>query len=124
LIENDREPNRDSPVRQRTIQRLPFSEAAVEAIAVTLDVEARIAPFRLPDGTVYQLTIPGGAHRPDTTLTLWPSIARADAGSSSATVVFTAIDHVELVEEVEVLFRRASGEYLIVARGGKIIVRS
>jgi hypothetical protein len=111
-------------VKRRTIQRLPFSEVAVDAIAATLGVEARIAPFRLRDGTVYQLIVPCGTHRPNTTLTLWPSIARADAGSSSATVVFTAVDHVELVEEVEVLFRRASGEYLVVARGGKIIVRS
>ena len=57
-------------------------------------------------------------------LTLWPTIRRIDAISQSATVVFTNVTLVELVEGVEVLFRRGSGEYLIVTIGGKVIVRA
>jgi hypothetical protein len=38
-------------------------------------------------------------------------------------IVFTRIATVQLVDGVEVLFRRESGEYLVVARGGRIVVR-
>jgi hypothetical protein len=34
------------------------------------------------------------------------------------------VSGVELVEGVEVLFRRSNGEYLIVPIGGKVIVRA
>ena len=39
-------------------------------------------------------------------------------------VVLTRIASVQLVEGVEILFRRESGEYLIVTKRGRIIVRS
>jgi len=51
-------------------------------------------------------------------------LRRVDAISEHAVAVFTNVVTVELVEGVEALFRRESGEYLIVARGGKIMVRS
>jgi hypothetical protein len=39
-------------------------------------------------------------------------------------VVFTQVQVVDLVPGVEVQFRRATREVLIVARGGKVIVRA
>ena len=57
-------------------------------------------------------------------LPLWPSLRRVDAVNGSVTVVFTEIATVDLVPDIEVQFRRASREYLIVARGGKVIVRA
>ena len=47
-----------------------------------------------------------------------------DAIGATATVVFTDIETVDLVAEIEVQFRRIWREYLIIARGGKIIVRA
>ena len=49
---------------------------------------------------------------------------RVDAIVSGAAVVFTRIASVQLVDGVEVLFRRETGEYLVVAKGGRIVVRS
>lgn len=106
------------------VQRLPYDASAIERIAETLGLEATPAPFRFPGGVVYQLLVPGSLDRPVALVTLWPSIRRVDVISATATVVFTSVVSVDLVPEVEVLFRRSSGEYLIVARGGKIIIRS
>ena len=83
-----------------------------------------LAPFGLPGAAVYQLLVPGRGERPAAMLTLWPSLRRVDAIAGSATVVFTAVATVDVVDGVEVQFRRDTGEYLIVARGGKIIVRA
>jgi len=106
------------------IRHLPFDAQAIDLIAETLGVEVQIAPFRLPGGTVFQLLVPGGDLRPAAMMTLWPSIRRVDAIGGGATVVFTEIATVDLVADLEVQFRRTSREYLIVARGGKIIVRA
>jgi hypothetical protein len=57
-------------------------------------------------------------------VTLWPGIRRVDVVAGPATVVFTDIAVVDLVPEVEVQFRRTNRELLIVARGGKVIVRA
>jgi len=40
------------------------------------------------------------------------------------TVVFTDVATVDLVEGVEVQFRRGNRDYLIITRAGKIIVRA
>ena len=106
------------------IRQIPYDVTAVDPIADTLGVAVGLAPFRLPGAAVYQLLVPGANERPAAMLTLWPSLRRVDAVGGSATVVFTAVASVRLVAGVEVLFRRDGGEYLIVARGGKIIVRS
>jgi hypothetical protein len=109
---------------QRSIVKLPFDQRAVPEIARLLGVATSLAPFQLPGGEVHQLTL----HPPDTPptvlLTLWPSIKRVDAISASATIVFTRVATVDLVEGVEVLFRRSSSEYLIVTTTGKVIVRA
>ena len=121
-VMDDHEPAREFP--QRTITRLPFDQRAVPEIAALLGVSVERAPFQLPGGDVHQLTV----HRPDAPptvmLTLWPTIRRVDAISQSATVVITNVTVVELIEGVEVLFRRNSREYLIVTTGGKVIVRA
>jgi hypothetical protein len=78
----------------------------------------------LRDEAVIQLDVPSGINRSATTLTFWPSLRRVDAMAEGLLVVFTDVVTVDLVEGVEMLFRRVSGEYLIVAIGGKVIVRS
>jgi hypothetical protein len=57
-------------------------------------------------------------------LTLWPAIRRIDAIGSGVTAVFTDLDTIDVVGEIEVQFRRSNRDYLIVARGGKVIVRA
>lgn len=83
-----------------------------------------MASFRLPNADVWQIDVPGPDAHIATTLTIWPSLCRVDARSPALTVVFTQVAAVDLVEGVEVLFRRANGDYLIVAIGGKVIVRA
>jgi hypothetical protein len=112
-----------TPVSSR-MQHMRFDGESVEEIALVLGGELRLAPFRLPSGAVYQVTVPDGEGRPATMLTLWPAIRRVDAISRAATVVFTDVAAVDLLEGVEVQFRRANRDLLIVARGGKVIVRA
>lgn len=114
----------ETEAKVRTIATVPFEAAAVERIAATLGVAARPAPFALPGGAVYQVTVVDGEGRASALLTLWPSIRRIDAIGGGATIVFTKVATVTFVEGVEVLFRRGGGEYLIVAVNGKLIVRS
>jgi hypothetical protein len=111
----------DQPTR---IQQVAYDAHSVELIARALGVDVRLAEFQLPGASVWQLIVPGADGRPATMLTLWPSLRRVDAVGPGATVVFTQVLTVDLVGEIEVQFRRASRDYLIVARGGKIIVRA
>lgn len=112
------------PVPQNPITHLPFDARAVEPIAAALGGEISRAPFQLPGSTVYQLTVENQHGLPATLLTLWPGLHRVDAISPSSAVVFTDVRTVDLVGTVEVQFRRANREMLIVARGGKVIVRA
>ena len=106
------------------IRQVPYDRESIDLIADTLGVEARTAPFRLPNAAVYQVLVPGAAGRPAAMLTLWPSLRRVDAVGGAATVVFTDVVAVALVPDVEVQFRRGNRDCLIVARGGKLIVRA
>lgn len=121
-------PKSTSPIEGRSrspkIQTVSFDVQAVESIAACLGVEASLAPFRLPSSAVWQMTVPGSGGRPQAMLTLWPGIRRIDVIAGPATIVFTDIRSVDLVPEVEVQFRRTNREVLIVARGGKVIVRA
>jgi len=110
--------------RSPLIRTVPFDTRAVDLIADTLDVSATLAPFRLPSSTVWQMTVPGEQGRPVLMLTLWPGIHRVDVVASPATVVFTDVQSVDLVPDVEVQFRRSNRNFLVVARGGKVIVRA
>ena len=110
-----------SPSRVRTV---PYHHEWIETIAETIGVQAELAPFQLPGAAVYQLTVEGDAGRPSALVTLWPSLRRVDAIGSGAAVVFTRVVSVQLVDGVELLFRRESGEYLVVAKGGRIVVRA
>lgn len=115
----------DQPQPPRNpIVLMAFDEHAIDAIAIALGAAVSRAPFQLPGSTVYQLTIDNALGLPATLLTLWPGIARVDAISPSSTVVFTDVRTVDLVGTVEVQFRRANREMLIIARGGKVIVRA
>lgn len=110
--------------RSPLIRTVPFDTRAVDLIAEVLDVAASVAPFRLPSSTVWQMTVPGEQGRPVLMLTLWPGIQRVDVVAGPATVVFTDVQSVDLVPGVEVQFRRSNRNFLIVARGGKVIVRA
>lgn len=112
------------PPPQNPITHLPFDDRAVESIAAALGAPSSRAPFQLPGSTVYQLTIENALGLPATMLTLWPGIGRVDAISTSSTIVFTDVRTVDLVGTVEVQFRRSNREMLIIARGGKVIVRA
>ncbi|CAA9550120.1 MAG: hypothetical protein AVDCRST_MAG43-994 [uncultured Thermomicrobiales bacterium] len=113
----------DALSRSPLIRTVEFDTRAIDPIAEVLDVAATVAPFRLPSSTVWQMTVPGAAGRPVAMVTLWPGIGRVDVVAGQATVVFTGVVRVELVPGVEVQFRRANREVLIVARGGRVIVR-
>ncbi len=106
------------------VRHIPYNREAIDLIAETLGVAVGHASFRLPNATVYQLVVPGQDERPAAMVTLWPSIRRVDAIGPQVTAVFTDITGVELVDQVEVIFRRRTNEMLIVACGGKIIVRA
>jgi hypothetical protein len=110
--------------RSPRIRTLAYDEQALDLIAEVLAADVSRASFRLPSSTVWQMTVPGAQGRPAVMLTLWTGIRRLDVVSASATVVFTDIQTVDLVPDVEVQFRRTNRECLIVARGGKIIVRA
>jgi len=121
---NDNQPIQPSTPTGHPIRQVPYDTRSIPLIADALGCEATLAPFRLPGGAVHQILVPGAGGRPAAMLTLWPSIRRVDTVGGSATVVFTDVATVDLVGEIEVQFRRSTREYLIVARGGKIIVRA
>lgn len=50
--------------------------------------------------------------------------APVDVIAGPVAIVFTDVTFVDLVPGVEVQFRRGNGDYLIVARGGKVVVRA
>ena len=107
-----------------SVRTVPYDREAVAVVADVFGVAATLAPFQLPGGTVYQMTVGGSGERPVVLLTLWPTIRRLDVIAQAATTVFTRVKQVEFVDGIEALFRRTSGEYLIVAASGKVIVRS
>jgi hypothetical protein len=113
-----------TPIRKRRIDTLPFDEDVIMPVSSLLLAEHCLAEFRLPDADAHQIVVPDSDGAPAVTLTLWPSLRRVDALSPTLTVVFTGVVTVDLVEGVEVLFRRGNGDYLIVAIGGKVIVRA
>ncbi len=98
--------------------------ASLRRLRELLAGDLKPAPFRLRDAEVWRLGVPAQSGELAVTLTFWPSIARVDATSPALTVVMTEIAGIELVEGVEAVFRRASGGYLIVPIGGKVIVRA
>jgi len=106
------------------IRQVVYNAASVELIAEALGVPVGLADFRLPAAAVYQLVVPGTNGRPTAMLTLWPSLRRVDAVAGPVTVVFTRVATVDLVDGIEILFRRDGGEYLVAAVGGKVVVRA
>lgn len=106
------------------IRRVAYDSESADLVADFFDTQARLAPFTLPGATVHQITAPGKDGRPSVLLTLWPSLRRVDAVSAGATIVVGGIVAVEFVPGVEVTFRKEGGGYLIVALGGKVIVRA
>jgi hypothetical protein len=129
---SEQDPSEDSetttagpaPSRHRNIETLRYDASIVPRIAELLDVQVQRAPFRLPSSTVWQLTVPGTQGRPVAMITLWPELNRVDVIAGSAAIVFTDVRTVDFVPGVEVQFRRGSREFLIVARGGRVIVRA
>lgn len=110
--------------RNPRIRTIPYDENAVDHIGELLQCSAGRADFQLPGSTAWQITVPGTQERPVAMITLWPGIRRVDVIAGPATIVFTDIQSVDLVPGVEVQFRRTARECLIVAIGGKVIVRA
>jgi hypothetical protein len=110
--------------RAKTVETVPLDERSLERVAEVLAGSLELADFRLPASRVWRLTVPDERERPAAILTLWPGIGRVDAVNGMATVVFSGVQTIDLVPGVEAQFRRGSREVLIVARGGKIIVRA
>ncbi|HYI25605.1 MAG TPA: hypothetical protein VD767_09365 [Thermomicrobiales bacterium] len=110
--------------RSPRIRTLAYDVHAIAAIAAELGAAASLAPFRLPSSEVWQLTVDGNQGRPQVMLTLWPGIHRVDVIAGPTTVVFTDVEVIDLVPGVEVQFRRRNRELLVVALGGKVIVRA
>ncbi|MGC4108452.1 MAG: hypothetical protein QM753_19185 [Thermomicrobiales bacterium] len=123
-------PDNAAPASERTLSRsekietLRFDAAAVPRIAELLGISVEVAPFRLPSSTVWQLTVPGTQGRPVAMVTLWTELNRVDVMAGPSAIVFTDVRTVDLVPGVEVQFRRGSREFLIVAIGGRVIVRA
>lgn len=112
--------------RSPLIRIISYDKEAIDQIAECLEATATVAPFRLPSSTVWQLTV-AADHAPDrpvVMVTLWPGIRRVDVIAGPSTTVFTDVTTVDLVPGVEVQFRRANRELLIVAVAGKVIVRA
>jgi hypothetical protein len=103
-------------------RRIPFNDDAIAAICETLRTSSRPAAFSYQDAPVVQAEVAGRGGREPVMLVFWRSLQRVDATTGQATVVMTKIEAVDLVEGVEVQFRRAEG-FLIVALGGQIIVK-
>lgn len=110
--------------RNTRIRTIPYNEEAITPIANVLDAEIRRAEFQLPGSTVWQMTVQGTSGRPTAMITLWPGIHRVDVVAGPATIVFTDIQTVDLVPDVEIQLRRTAKECLIVARNGQVIVRA
>jgi hypothetical protein len=106
------------------VRMLPYREDLAETYADAIGARLELAPFQLPGRKVFQFLVEGAEGRPAAMITLWPSIRRVDAIGAGAAVVFTHVASVQVVEDAELLFRRESGEYLVVAKGGKIVVRA
>jgi len=106
------------------LHTVPYRDDMIDTIAAAIDAQLSLAPFQLPGAAVYQFTVEGSRGRPSALVTLWPSLRRIDAIGAGAAVVFTKIATVQLVTGIEILFRRESGEYLVIAKGGRIVVRA
>lgn len=108
----------------RRVRIVGFSQETITNIAEAIGAKVSLAPFQLPGAEVHQMIVNGEDGRPVTLVTLWPSLHRVDAIGTATAVVFTRIASVQLVQDAEILFRRHSGEYLVIARNGKIVVRA
>ena len=115
----------DAPVgARRRIQHVRYDERCIPLVAELLGGTASLADFRLPSAAVHLVTVPGASGAAAVMLTMWTSLRRIDAVGPAATIVFTDVATVDLVEGVEVQFRRGNRDYLIITRAGKIIVRA
>jgi hypothetical protein len=102
---------------------VPFRADMIDAIADAVAAVPELAPFQLPGGSVYQLTLQDATGKPTALLTLWPTQHRVDAIAAAAAIVFTRVATVQLVDGVEIIFTRENGDYLIVSHDGRIVVR-
>lgn len=118
------EPAAVQPGSGSRVRIVPFRDDIAEVLADALGARLELAPFQLPGRKVYQFLVEGAEGRPAAMITLWPSLRRVDAIGAGAAVVFTRVATVQIVQDAELLFRRESGEYLVVAKGGKLVVRA
>ena len=99
---------------------LPFTEAVVPAIAALLGVAAQVEPYAVRGAPVYRLDVLNASLDITVSVLLWPSLGRVDVRIGDCSMVYKGVATVELLPDVEVIFRRASGEgYLFVSVGGR-----
>lgn len=99
---------------------LLFTERAVPEIAALLGVTAQIEPYAVGGAAVFRLTVPNASLGMAVAVILWPSIGRVDVRIGDCSMVYKGVTAVELVPEVEVIFRRGDGGgYLFVSAGGR-----
>ena len=99
---------------------LPFTEAAVPAIAALLGVAAQVEPYAVRRAPVYRLDVENASLGTAVGVLLWPSLGRVDVRIGDCSMVYRGVATVELVPDVEAIFRRPSGEgYLFVSVGGR-----
>jgi hypothetical protein len=102
----------------------PLSDELVEQIARVLGAVAELAPFRVHGASVHRLRL-APAGKPELTLTLWPSLARADVLAGDCYAVFKGIDRVLLFPGQEVIFQRAQPRgFLLVSCAGRVATAS
>jgi len=102
---------------------LAFTDAVVDAVAVLLGVAATAEPYRVHDTSVYRLNVPNASLRTDIVVLLWPSLGRVDVRIGDCSIVYRGVTSVELLPDVEVIFRRqGAAGYLFVSVGGRASV--
>ncbi len=107
-----------------TPERAPLSDTLVLQVANALGAHCEPAPFHVAGAPVYHLVL-APAGKPVVRLTLWPSLARADAATGDCVVIFKGIDNVRLFPGQEVIFQRGERQgFLLISCGGRIATAS
>jgi hypothetical protein len=98
----------------------PLTDALVDDIAAALGAAAEVAEFRVNGAAVHRLRV-SPPDKPAVLLTLWPSLARADALVGDYYAIFKGVDRVLLFPGQEAIFQRDWPRgFLLVSRDGRV----
>jgi hypothetical protein len=103
---------------------VPLSDALVPLVAAALGGTYERAAFQVAGAAVYHVHLtPSG--KPGVRITLWPSLARADAAAGDCVVIFKGIDNVRVFAGQEVIFQRGERQgFLLISCDGRIATAS